>query len=255
MNITIIGSGNVATCLGALCRAKGYRIVEVFSRNKQAANELATTLGASVVFDYQQINKDSDLYIVALSDAALPDFHLHLKLEHKLVVHTAGAVSMEVLREVSTNYGVLYPLQSLRKQVSDYPDIPFLVDGNTHENKVKLAAFAATLSKQVGTANNAERLKLHLAAVLVANFTNHLYALASDYCTKEQVDFSLLFPLIQHTGERIHQFDPATVQTGPAVRHDTVTMERHLRALEDYPKLQQIYAQMSASIQDFHHRS
>ena len=54
----------------------------------------------------------------------------HFNIHDKLVLHTAGSVSKDVLKNISYNYGVLYPLQSLRKESHEIPEIPFLVDGN-----------------------------------------------------------------------------------------------------------------------------
>ncbi|MEJ0101166.1 MAG: DUF2520 domain-containing protein [Bacteroidota bacterium] len=47
---------------------------------------------------------------------------------------------------------------------------------------------------------NDERVKLHVAAIFVSNFTNYLYILAEEYCRREGIDFKLLQPLIEETG-------------------------------------------------------
>src|SRR5690606_12494739 len=46
MDIVLIGSGNVATQLGRALRLKGHRIVQVYSRNRSHAEDLASTLNA-----------------------------------------------------------------------------------------------------------------------------------------------------------------------------------------------------------------
>jgi predicted short-subunit dehydrogenase-like oxidoreductase (DUF2520 family) len=92
-------------------------------------------------------------------------------------------------------------------------------------------------------------LKLHVAAVMVNNFTNHLYKLAEDYCKNEGLDFRQLIPLIEETAERLKTISPADAQTGPAIRHDAPTIEKHLIILEKYPHLKEIYKIMTESIQ------
>jgi F420-dependent methylenetetrahydromethanopterin dehydrogenase len=87
-----------------------------------------------------------------------------------------------------------------------------------------------------------------VAAVVVSNFTNHLYVLAEDFCKKEEVDFALLAPLIKETAERIVHFSPAAVQTGPAARNDIFTIDKHLLILSDHPQLKNMYIKLTDSI-------
>src|SRR5450432_1166703 len=129
MKIVIIGSGNAATVLGRLIKQAGHEIVQVFSRSGEHAAELAGELGCSWSNGWEGINREGELYLVALSDNALLTLGEELVLPGKLVVHTAGAISRNALQGVSEHCGVLYPLQSLRKEIRSIPEIPLLVDG------------------------------------------------------------------------------------------------------------------------------
>jgi predicted short-subunit dehydrogenase-like oxidoreductase (DUF2520 family) len=251
MKIVLLGSGNVATCLGRLCLFANYEVLQVFGRTPASVEELAKEMNAEPVTEWSAISKDADFYIAALSDGALAAFADNLQLEKGIIVHTAGAVSMEVLSGVSKNYGVLYPLQSLRKEIVHYHHIPLLVDGNTPDNKTIIANFAASLSGKTGFANDADRLRLHLAAVLVSNFTNHLFTIANDFCLQEKIDFNLLLPLMEHTVSRLHSFPPNQIQTGPAVRNDLTSIQNHLDLLKDYPNIAHLYQVMTQSIQAY----
>ena len=71
---------------------------------------------------------------------------------------------------------------------------------------------------------------------------------AFNFLKKEDVDFTLLAPLIKETAERIQNASPGDVQTGPAVRNDIFTIEKHLRILADHPNLKNIYIKLSDSI-------
>lgn len=252
MQIVLIGSGNAATALGHLCFRGGHKILQVFGRNRQTTTELALALEAEPVFAWDAITREANLYIVALPDSVVPTIHEHFNLKKGLVVHTAGAVPMDSLKMVAANYGVLYPLQSLHKKLMAYSNIPLLVDGNTPEDKTLIADFAATLSGKVAYANDEQRVKMHVAAVWVNNFTNHLYTIASDFCTREGLNFSLLMPMMDQTVNRLHEGKPADFQTGPAIRGDKETMEKHLTLLEGMPEAQALYRQLSAAIEAYH---
>lgn len=248
MKVVIIGSGNVATVLGRLFKKNGHDIIQVVSRNVDHAGLLAAEFGCPFADNVGKIVQDGEVYLVAVSDGALYSLNNSIHLDKKLVLHTAGSVPIDVLKDISVNYGVLYPLQSLRKEM-DYPDdIPFLIDGNTEETITLIEDFAKIISANVVKASDDERLKLHVAAVIVSNFTNHLYALAEDFCKQENIDFKLLSPLINETAIRVAKVSPSTMQTGPAARNDLFTLDKHLRLLANHPKLKYIYLKLTDSI-------
>jgi predicted short-subunit dehydrogenase-like oxidoreductase (DUF2520 family) len=248
MRIVLIGSGNVATVLGRLFKQNNHQIIQVMSRHEAHAKKLAEELGCAATNYDGVTDMSADLYLVAINDSILFDLNKSFKLGNKLIVHTAGSVTKEVLKEISTRYGILYPFQSLRKEMEGVPEIPLLIDGNTEETTGILEEFAKTLSPNVKKTTDEERLKLHVAGVVVNNFTNHLYAVAEDFCQKENLDFKLLFPLIQETTSRITKYSPKEVQTGPAFRNDVFTLDKHLRMLTAHPKLKYLYLKLTDSI-------
>ncbi len=248
MRIVIVGTGNVATVLGRLITAKGHKVVHVAGRTPEHAMALAGELGCSWSGLGEIHSIESDLVLIAISDNAVYDSASTLHTNPVPVVHTAGSVPMEVLKNVSSRYGVFYPLQSLRREMMQIPDIPFLIDGNTPEMTALLSNFANTLSPFVEQAGDDQRLRLHAAAVIVSNFTNHLYALGEEFCMKENVNFNLLKPLILETAQRIMGLSPTQVQTGPAARKDIQTLDKHLRLLNNHPKLRTTYLRLTDSI-------
>lgn len=253
MQIVMIGSGNVATVLCRLLYKAGHDIKQVFSRSLENAAELAHEYKSNFTSSMAEITADADIYIVAVSDDALPQIALQFPHPNKLVVHTAASVSKGVFSNLSNQYGVLYPLQSLRKQSSPV-SVPFLIDGNTSEVIEEIRSLAQSISGTVDIADDTERAKLHVAAVIVSNFTNHLYALAESFCAQEEVDFHLLMPLIEETANRLTYGSPNSFQTGPAIRCDEVTISQHTVLLKEYTQLSELYAKLTASIQA-HHKS
>lgn len=249
MQISIFGTGNVATVLGKSLKAADHEIVQVYGRDEAAANALAKELGAEPVFEMHAVKKHVDLLLMSISDSAIAKIANELHVDKIVVAHTAGSVPKEVLQKMSKNYGVFYPLQSLRKEMEAMPNIPLLIDGNTAEVQTLLFDLAKDISQQVQLADDVTRLKLHLAAVVVSNFTNHLFALADAYCQTENVDFKMLQPLMEETALRLRHVKPANVQTGPAIRHDQSTIDLHLQMLQNNPALQTVYEMLTKSIQ------
>jgi predicted short-subunit dehydrogenase-like oxidoreductase (DUF2520 family) len=252
MKIVIIGAGNTATVLGRKMCKSGHEILQVFSRGELHAGILAAELDCPYTTALEDINKSADFYLVAIPDDAIGELAQRLTLTHKLVTHTAGSVPMRVLEKISRNHGVLYPLQSLRKEIKEIPALPLLVDGSTEDNLTLIQDFAASLSDNVQFADDLSRLKLHLAATFLNNFTNHLFALVAFYCEKEHLSFNLLLPLIKETVLRLQSQEPAKLQTGPAIRNDRKTIESHYEQLADYPELKSLYEEFTKNIYRFH---
>jgi len=248
MKISFIGSGNVATVLGRLLKQKNFIINEVVSRDKTHALHLAKELDAIAIDDIKALSKNSDVYIIAVNDDAIEAVSNQLNTSEKIVVHTCGSASINLLRNASKNFGVLYPLQSLRKEISYLSAIPFLIDASNNYSKNVIITLAEAISDNIKEANDEQRMQYHLAAIVVSNFTNHLFALAQEYCIANKIEFSLLLPLIEEVINRLKSFKAAEMQTGPAIRGDISTMQKHLALLKDFPQLKNIYEVMSESI-------
>lgn len=252
MRIVMIGTGNTATVLGRLMKARGHDLLQVYGRSGMASSELAKTLAASPITSLQAIATDADLYVIAISDDAIAGVSSQLSVENRLIVHTAGAVSIEALASASRNYGVLYPYQSLRKEMGEELVIPFLVDGNTNEDLTLLEDFARTLSPQVAKANDQQRMGYHLAAVVTNNFSNHLYTLVYDFCVERGLSFSLLQPMVAQLSQRLATYPPSRLQTGPAIRGDRSTINSHLQLLEGNNDLKAVYEIFTRAIASYY---
>ena len=249
MRVVIIGAGNVASVFGRLISAASHEIIQVYSRSISSAQSLGKELGCSFVDKLEAVDLTADIYILAITDNALQNIQDSLFLGDKLVVHTAGSVSKKVLSNISSQYGVLYPLQSLRKdQSADQSIIPLLIDANKESVLSIIEQFAFTLSSVVCIVGDDKRLCLHLAAVIVNNFTNHLYTLTAEYCKNEEVDFKMLQPIIEQTALRLRANLPADLQTGPAIRNDQSTLDKHIQALANHPELKTIYLIFTESL-------
>lgn len=250
MKIVIVGSGNVASVLGRKFKTAGHTILQIFSRNSSTGSALAYELGCDSTNYKSMINKSADVYIIAVADKAIVEIVQELHLQGKVVAHTAASVPREILKKVTDHFGVFYPLQSLRSDMDTMSEIPIFFEGNDSISKLALKQLAQSISpEKVVEANDDERLKLHVAAVVVNNFVTHLYSLVEEYCRKEGIDFKQLLPLIEETTSRLKEISPAKAQTGPAIRFDSETIHKHLELLKEHPQLKNIYVLLTESIQ------
>ncbi|RYE16337.1 MAG: DUF2520 domain-containing protein [Sphingobacteriaceae bacterium] len=249
MRITLIGSGNVATHLGAALKNAGHKIVQVWSQNLQHAALLAYHIKAEPIAQLNELSAETDLIIISIKDDALEEVASFINLKNVLVVHTSGAVSMQVLQKYFNNCGVFYPLQTFSKvRELDFRSVPLCIESTDKNSMQVLLDLGRTISNNVQIIDSDQRKILHVAAAFACNFPNYLFGLAADLLQQNHMDFSLLKPLILETALKVQEHQPKNVQTGPAIRRDEKTMQMHLSLLEQHPALQEIYKLLSQGI-------
>lgn len=246
IQITIIGSGNVAQHLiKAFSGSKTVEIKQVFSRKREALLHLIDL--EKIVTDLSQL-QPADLHIIAISDNAISEVSQQLPFNNQFVVHTSGTASIDFL-DPKNRRGVFYPLQTFSKNKEiDYSVVPFCLEAENTADFNLLDSIAKSISTAVYSINSEQRKALHVAAVFVSNFTNHLYQLGHEICEENQLPFAILKPLIQETADKINSLDPIEAQTGPAIRNDSVTTDVHLAFLQNENK-KNIYKILTQSIQ------
>jgi predicted short-subunit dehydrogenase-like oxidoreductase (DUF2520 family) len=247
IRITLIGSGNVAQHLiKAFTKSGLIEIAQVFSRNKETLAHLFDS--DKIITDFSALIP-TDLCIIAVSDNAISEVSKQLPFQNQLVVHTSGAAPLDVL-DSKNRKGVFYPLQTFSKNKEvDFSEIPFCLEAENHSDFVVLETVAKSISNAVFSITSEQRKALHVSAVFVNNFTNHLYLLGQQICEEHQVPFEILKPLIQETSEKIKTLNPADAQTGPAKRNDSNTIDGHLKYLTNENQIN-IYKILTQSIQN-----
>lgn len=255
--VVFIGAGNLATNLAKALYQNGFRIVQVYSRTKEAACALAQAIEAEYTTELSEVSRDARLYIVSLKDAAFVELlpEIVAGKEDALLVHTAGSIPMSIWEGKTSRYGVFYPMQTFSKQREvDFRTIPFFIESNSSEDTELLKAIASVLSEKVYEATSEQRRSLHLAAVFTCNFTNHMYALAAELLKKYNLPFDVMLPLIDETARKVHELEPKQAQTGPAVRYDENVINKHLEMLADEPEMQELYQLVSENIHRLHNK-
>lgn len=250
--IVLLGAGNVADRLGRRLLQSGCRIRQVYNRTPAPGTALAEDLQASFTSRLEAVDRDADLYLLALSDSAIGPVARELCSylpARALVAHTSGAVPSSVLTPYFSRSGVFYPLQTFtRGRAVDFSDIPMCVFAGNPDDEARLLQLAARLSRSVHRIDDRQRAILHVAAVFVNNFTNHLFHIGHSILGEENLPFDLLRPLIRETAAKVQTGPPAAMQTGPAIRNDAETIGRHLQYLEQFPDYRRVYDVLTESI-------
>ena len=249
--VNIIGAGNVATHLAKALVDNGYTLKCVMSRKKTDAAKIAKGHGASAVDSIEDMPQ-SDVTIIATPDNSVGEIAKALAKNNVkgIVAHTSGATPMEALAPL-THRGVLYPCMTFSKgDKVDMSLCPFLIEAYDTETLSALKEIAGKIGNNAIECDSEGRRRLHLAAVLASNFTNHLLKLAKDVMEQAGLPFDLLRPLTQQTIAKAFALGPFDSQTGPARRGDTQTIERHRTEIGNNARLKEIYDTLTASIRE-----
>jgi predicted short-subunit dehydrogenase-like oxidoreductase (DUF2520 family) len=244
IKVVILGGGNLAFHLtNALLKSKNIEIIQLFNRSIEKIKPFEIFIP---ITNKLKDLKIADIYIIAISDNYISEFSSLLNFEDKLVVHTSGAISLEDLKSNSRK-GVFYPLQTFSKNaILNFAETPICIEASIKKDEILLKKLAKSISKNTYVFNSTQRKSLHVAAVFVNNFVNHLYYLGNKICDEHKIPFEILFPLIKETATKIETLSPFDAQTGPAKRNDTKTIKDHLAILS--ANNEEIYTLLTNSI-------
>ncbi len=228
--VAIIGAGNVAGHLAEALAQAGC-LAGVWSRNESHASAIAAPLnvrgGAMSALPH-----DLDVYIMAVKDDAIPAVSAAIGSVSGIVAHTSGTAPMDSL--IQKRRGVFYPLQTFSSNRHiDMSEVPFFIEGSDECVSADLRNLALRISPNVRYAGSDIRATLHLAAVFACNFANHSWAIAEDILRREAgCSLNVFAPLLRETLAKAMECGAGVSQTGPAMRDDSHTMEKHLQRLD-----------------------
>jgi predicted short-subunit dehydrogenase-like oxidoreductase (DUF2520 family) len=254
--IALIGAGKLATNLAFTLKKKGLTITQVYNRSRESGMKLAEKVSSSYIDDLRKLSDKADLYALAVSDSALQEISDQIHLKNQMIIHFSGTAEISILKDSSSNYGVLYPPQTFTlRQSAGFLNIPLCIETNNSNSERKLSSFAVTLSDKIIKVTSSQRKTIHLSAIFAGNFTNFMYAIAEDLLTGMDLPMSLLEPIIEKTKANAMQKNIFNLQTGPAIREDLEMLKTHLSVLSGKPEFREIYRLISESIINYKHQN
>lgn len=247
MKVSILGAGNAGTQLALAISKAGHTVQQVWSRTPENAQALAQKVNATAISEINALSP-ADVILIAVKDDAIALVAAAVNNNTGIVAHTSGTVSLDAV-STHSSYGVFYPLQTMKQDaVLDFSKVPLLVEYNNDDAKGKLLELAKSISGMVYEVDSEQRSWVHVAAVFANNFTNHLFALSERILTEHGLPQDILKPLISRFIKNMAVYSAYDMQTGPAMRRDYDTINKHMLMLADEQKLKTIYEILSSSI-------
>lgn len=223
MKIVLIGYGNVGWHLSRFLKMY-FDQLEIVTNNPIDTDNFTFRT---------DIPHDADIYIITRQERFVAETSKNINAENAIVVHSSGTLPANVL-DNHKHYGVLYPLQTFRKRKPlSITNINFAIESSDKYTLDTLKFICKSIHQNYVIVESEQRLALHTTGVLVSNFPNFLYVLAYNLLDKYNLSYEIIKPLIRETTDRLEQYHPSEVQTGPAVRGDSEIIKKHLDFLQN----------------------
>jgi len=246
MELSLIGSGKLGRQLyREFAQHSSVKLIQWMDRSADLPSIQGINLAASL-----DSLEEVDCYILAVNDESIEKIASQLP-ENSLIIHTSGGTGLNYISNHKRR-GVFYPLQSFSmERMIEFSNLPICIEASNDDDLMFLEQLTLKLKATPININSQKRKSLHLAAVLVNNFTNYLFTQAEGICKKNDISFDLLKPLIHETIDKLNDLKPKEAQTGPAVRGDKKTIKAHLEIIKD-AELKKLYKLLTNSITNYY---
>jgi predicted short-subunit dehydrogenase-like oxidoreductase (DUF2520 family) len=240
--IGIIGAGAVGTALGAALHRAGWPVVAVGSRDegrRARFRELVPT--ARAFAEAAPVLDEAELIVLAVPDDVIPVLAGELRLYGgQALVHTSGVLGAEVLepaRAAGTQVGGFHPLVAFadtERAIAALRGATVAIEGDD-QLATLLAEMAEALGATAVRLAPGSKAAYHAAAVLAAGgfvaLLDAIAELAAAAGLDEDGALAIYGRLIEQTLDNARALGIRAALTGPMIRGDVGTLERHLDAL------------------------
>ena len=249
-NLVIIGNGRIAQQLIKAFSKEKISTCFIFGRDEEKLNNLISEFAFLKKISLDEI-QDNSICLLCVSDSAISKVAQSIPNANCTLIHFSGVESIDLIIESHKNAGVFWPIKSFAfEKETSWEDAPVAAEVSSPKSEEDLMYLNSLLRARLFFLDENKRTQLHLAAVTVNNFSNHLFHLAYSWCEKNDLPFESLIPIIQQTAQRINHQDPAVFQTGPAIRGDEESLSKHYELLQNDSQFLAVYKLLSDSIKN-----
>jgi predicted short-subunit dehydrogenase-like oxidoreductase (DUF2520 family) len=258
--ISIIGTGRLGTSLGAALSKKGYRIKFLSCRTSLSAEESRMIIGEGKASnDNVQAARAGDIIILCLPDEEILKVtkelaDANISWSEKFIFHCSGLLSSEILKPLKAKGAMtasIHPVQSFankRTSPEQFENIYFGLEGETKALK-ESQKIIRKLGGRFFIIEAENKALYHTACSIASNFLVVLLDTASSLLNQaglqEEQAFQVLLPLVKGTLHNVKKFDIQSSLTGPVIRGDKASVEKHLKALRKSPFLYEMYKRLA----------
>lgn len=253
----VLGAGRAGAVLAAVLGNAGAA-VDCWSRTDAGARRATSQLPGVAIASGPLPSGRWDVALLAVPDDALERVVHALSasdVDASVWLHVSGARDELILAPLGAHVGTCHPLQTLTGSAADVAALRgafFAVSGDdvAIEAARSLAAAAGGVAGHVPAAS---RAAYHLAAVLAGNGVFALLEAAREACARAGIEAPALQEGLAHLAEQSARnaaaLGTADAATGPVVRGDAGTVQRHRIWLSHHaPDLDALYVALAEQL-------
>lgn len=246
MKVGFIGAGVMGKTMGILLGGCGYEIVGFSSRSETSALRAAKEVGGRFFSDAAKLAAACEILFITTPDDVIEQICLALAKTDcfhpgQTVIHMSGSHSSAIL-EPAMRRGAfilcMHPLQSCPKVERALESLPcsvFSLEGSPEAVRIG-KAMVSRIGGEYFVLSREDKVLYHAAAAMASNYLVTLMGAAFDLLKTSGLDEDMLFPallpLVDGTLNNLKEMSPAEALTGPIMRGDVKTVERHIEAIE-----------------------
>lgn len=253
IKIGFIGPGKVGANLGRYFTQKGITISGFYGQNINSTKEAINITKSKFYENIKDIIKESDILfittpddIISIIDTQLSKFNLN----NKSICHTSGSLKSNVLYNSKNSGALIYSIHPMfafsnkNINLNELEKIYFSIEGDYFENS-PIEKLIKKLGNKYFLRKEEDSATYHLANVFVSNLILSLLNIGISYFKKlglsENDSLEAIKPLVKGNIESIFEKGFVDSLTGPVLRGDLTTIEKHLNALDkDHEELYKI---------------
>ena len=253
IKIGFIGPGKVGVNLGRYFTQKGITISGFYGQNINSTKEAINITKSKFYENIKDIIKESDILfittpddIISIIDTQLSKFNLN----NKSICHTSGSLKSNVLYNSKNSGALIYSIHPMfafsnkNINLNELEKIYFSIEGDYFKNS-PIEKLIKKLGNKYFLRKEEDSATYHLANVFVSNLILSLLNIGISYFKKlglsENDSLEAIKPLVKGNIESIFEKGFVDSLTGPVLRGDLTTIEKHLNALDkDHKELYKI---------------
>ena len=245
MKIGFIGAGKVGQSFGILLNAKNIPITGYYSKSKRSAEEASIRIHTKAYDTLKQLVIDSDIIAITVTDDQIDSIiseidALNIKTDDKMFFHMSGVQDSVNLSRISSHVFSLHPLKAFPEIIDSYhafDGIYFSLEGADEMIRNWINQLDITFFE----IDKSQKAQYHSAAVIVSNYLVSVIDFGMTQLELVGLPKALaqkaLWPLVTNTIENIEKMGTKNALTGPIVRGDRETIQKHLDVLNSDSKV------------------
>ncbi len=259
MKIGFIGAGKVGTAMGIFFKQNSLTLSGYLSRSETSSQGAADATDATIFIDLPSLVTASEVIFITTGDDQISAVINQLVqtaclTEHHTLVHTSGALSTDLFDPLLTSgCGLcsLHPIMSFSDPFTAAQNLKqtvFTLEGN-EKGLAEVQRILQITGNPYSVINKSDKVLYHAAACILSNYLVTLIdsgfellkttGIGADEITRA------FMPLISATLGNIERSGTVNALTGPLVRGDENTIDKHIEALKSQaPEFLTLYQTM-----------